>query len=202
MSVTRLSNDQGAYQYKISNSVRDGLYQLDKPRVMCKQCYPYKSTPSIESDVSRNNFDLNRNLVDVNSELKGLTRSASKNPEKHYQAASIRGNIVNLTPWQDQIIPNEESRTTHPSCTLRGTGYDRWDWVCPNPQDNFQKSFKNLINNRLIVKDNHRPQIPKPLDQTSALPPQQDLPHNNESGVPRSFTLPKSVSWRINNNSY
>ena len=202
MSVTRLSYDQGAYQYKINNSVRDGLYQLDKPRVKCNQCYPYQSTPVIESDVTRANFDLSTNLIDVNSELKGITRQASRNPEKQFQAGNIRENIVDLTPWQEQIIPNEESRTTHPACTLRGTGYDRWDWVCPNPQDNFQRPFKNLINNRLIVKDNHRPQIPTPLDQTSALPPQQNLPLNGNEGVPRSFTAPKSVSWRITNESY
>ena len=195
MSVTRLSYDKEAYRHKINNSVRDGLYRTDLPRVNCKQCYPYKKTTPIEVSPSEESFNIN-NLVDVSSELLGITRRATLNPAGKYQAGSISTNSVDLTPWRDQIIQEEESRTTHPACNLRGTGWDRWEWVCPNPQNNYEKPFKNLESNRLMAKDNHRPIIPEPLDQTCALPKPRELPNKVVNGVPRNFTQPKSVNWR------
>ena len=37
---------------------------------------------------------------------------------------------------------------------------------------NYEFDFN--INNRLIVKDNHRPCVPRPIDQSPALPPPEN----------------------------
>ena len=52
---------------------------------------------------------------------------------------------------------------------MRGLG-NRWEWLCLDPQEKVLIPFDHNINNRIIVKDNHRPIIPKPLDQSLALP--------------------------------
>jgi hypothetical protein len=70
----------------------------------------------------------------------------------------------------------ENTRLSNPSCNLRGTGWNRWEWLCQDPQERVEIPFDYNINNRLVVRDNHRPLIPKPLDQSAALPKPTDEP--------------------------
>ena len=57
--------------------------------------------------------------------------------------------------------------------------------------------FDYNINNRLVVKDNHRPCIPKPIDVRLSLPPDASDPVCNPTievcSVP---TGPPSVHWQ------
>jgi hypothetical protein len=64
------------------------------------------------------------------------------------------------------------SRLTNPSCNLRGTGVNRFQPMCLNFQDETRWLNPNEVNisYRLVAKDNHRPKIPVPMDQTLALP--------------------------------
>jgi hypothetical protein len=64
------------------------------------------------------------------------------------------------------------SRLTNPTCTLRGTGWNRFQPMCLNSQDKSRWFFpgRNGINNRLVAKDNHCPRIPVPMDQSASLP--------------------------------
>ena len=61
--------------------------------------------------------------------------------------------------------------------------------------------FDTNINNRLVVKDNHRPCIPTPLDVSSSLPKPTNDPIYPKvvktCGVP---TDPPSVQWADGNN--
>ena len=75
-----------------------------------------------------------------------------------------------LTHYRDCLMTSEETRTTNPACNLRGTGWNRWEWLCLDPQERVEIPFDHNINNRILVKDNHRPCIPKPLDQTLSMP--------------------------------
>ena len=69
----------------------------------------------------------------------------------------------NLTHWSDCNLSREDTRMSNPPCNLRGTGINRWEWLCMNPQDRIEMPFDHNISNRIVVKDNHRPCIPKPL---------------------------------------
>ena len=175
MSFNRLAYDTCAYEQVLNQSVGPGEYTLNVPQAHCEPCFP--SDPSVAlqkqgvSTVGRSVFK----NVEVESELKGQTRLASKCASENFMP-NCQG--PELSHYKDCFIPAEETRTTNPACNLRGTGWNRWEWLCLNPQDNV--SFDNYpngsfpfdanINNRLVVKDNHRPCIPVPLDQTSALP--------------------------------
>ena len=54
-----------------------------------------------------------------------------------------------------------ETRLDNPGCTLRGTGFNRWDWVHMTPQKNVM-TFNYMIDTKLAAKDNHRQCIIKP----------------------------------------
>ena len=132
--------------------------------------------------------------VDVESDLKGQTRVASKCAAKNFMPNC---DTYKLTHYRDCLITSEETRTTNPACNLRGTGWNRWEWLCQNPQDKALVPFDYLINNRLVVRDNHRPCIPTPLDQSDSLPPlgPQEVSQQFSATCPPPQEAP-SVHWR------
>ena len=52
-----------------------------------------------------------------------------------------RASDNNLKHWKDCYIPAEDTRLSNPSCNLRGTGWNRWEWLCLNPQDRVEIPF-------------------------------------------------------------
>ena len=82
-----------------------------------------------------------------------------------------------MSTFKDCDIPSRENtRLSNPPATLRGTGWNRWEWLCENPQKRSLVPFDYNINNRLVTKDNHRPLVPNPIDQSVFLPPQNNNP--------------------------
>ena len=55
---------------------------------------------------------------------------------------------------------------SNPPCTLRGTGVNRFDPLCWNPQDRAVEPwrYRDGTAYRLVVKDNHRPCLPSQAD--------------------------------------
>ena len=166
-----------------------------------------------------------QSLVDVESDLKGQTRKISKVPSKNFMPScknfdcvsgqpcgsgvtneckakynnakkGAKGGDKNLMHWKDCFFPSESTRLSNPPCTLRSTGWNRWEWLCQDPQDKCLIPFDHNINNRLIVKDNHRPCIPTPIDQTLVLPKGGPISCNNTTGTCGVPTRPSSVNWR------
>ena len=212
MSFNRLSYDEKAYAHVINESTGPGHYMLQRPPISCHTngaCFP--TTPSVRVD----SFGAAtcKNLVDVDSELMGLNRRASRDPNGKYiptpkafcdtklpDGANSSGDVCSE-------LDSENSRLTNPPCTLRSTGWNRWEWMCQNPQDKALLPFQTLINNRLIVKDNHRPCVPRPMDQAQCLPSKAALEpnctkqaswntaHPNMYVVKPSNDLP-SIHWR------
>ena len=174
MSFNRLGYDTDAYKQQLNESVGPMDYMLNVP-TPCNTCYPENPAITLQksgaSTVGGSNF-IN---VDVESELKGQTRNASNCPLEKFMPNCKQPNLVH---YKDCLIPSEDTRTSNPPCNLRGTGWNRWEWLCINPQD--KVAFDNTPNGRLpfdsdistttMIKDNHRPCLPVPLDQRLALP--------------------------------
>ncbi len=79
-----------------------------------------------------------------------------------------------------------DSRTVVPSCTLRGTGWDRWDPLCRDPTELTAIEFpgESNVNWRMVCKDNFKKCALTPWDQTAALPKgSQDIPCQRINGV-------------------
>jgi hypothetical protein len=139
------------------------------------------------ADISRGN------LIDISSELLGITRPNSSCPTRQYlpsdqqnQCGAQGGSIISgCSPYSKVCLNNdtfintyptmefnktEETRLSNPPSTLRGTGMNRWEWLHCNPQYNVMPSFDHQINSQLLAKDNHRPCLPRMMDQYAVHP--------------------------------
>lgn len=144
-------------------------------------------------------------LTDVESELLQLTRKLSRCPDKEYKP--MCPNLVNtndgdglpcgggVTRGPQQCQPRLrhlpecqftqiESRSIAPACTLRGTGWDRWEPLCQAPQDLAVIEFpgESNVNMRQALRDSFKPCFLKPWDQTAAFPLGGELPCQPLSG--------------------
>lgn len=173
MSFSRLNYDDCTYNHILRESVAPGDYIISQPRVDCQNCY--YPTP----DVRINHYGAGKckDLIDLDSELMGITRRNTNCPLGKYLPSS--NEVCKMELGKDCMgLTTEETRLSNPPCTLRCTGWNRWEWLCQNPQDKVFIPFDYMINNRLIAKDNHRPCVQDPLDQQKALPPATNNAYN------------------------
>tara|TARA_B100001093_G_scaffold493362_1_gene535471 strand:+ start:315 stop:950 length:636 start_codon:yes stop_codon:yes gene_type:complete len=208
MSFNRLNYDTCSYQHSLAESVGPGEYMLTEPPNVTSPCFA--ESPQIR--LQRQGVSVTRDmpLIDVDSELLNLTRSASNCPSKQYipngeqcdESKRLEEAKKNLVHGDDCYFTVEDTRLSNPACNLRGTGWNRWEWLCLNPQERVLMPFDHNINNRLVAKDNHRPCIPKPIDVNYSLPQgNDDLTCNNTistCGVP---TGPPSIQWQNSRNA-
>jgi hypothetical protein len=130
-------------------------------------------------------------------------KCGEKNIKESFVSSKKQGDVPkgicgkNLTHWEKCFVPAEDSRLSDPACNLRGTGFDRWEWLCLNPQEKALVPFDYNISNRIVVKDNHRPCVPNPIDQRLPLPtkpePLKCEPIEPVCGNP---TKPRGVTWK------
>jgi hypothetical protein len=165
MSFNRLNYDTSAYTHRLKESIGPGEYMLDRNN-FCEPCF----VPSPEVRIDRFGASIcPKDLVDVDSELLGITRKASECPSKKY--LPLADEFCKKTNLREcNALDPENTRLSNPPCTLKCRGINRWESLCKDPQENVEVPFHWNVNNRLVVKDNWRPCIPKPLDQTLALP--------------------------------
>lgn len=223
MSYNRLDYDINAYKQAVNESLGPGVYQINQPRIDCVGCYPadpYQRLQYQGDSVSRSTL-----LVDVDSELMNITRKLSKDPSKYYIprcpngcssgefcGQGVTGQCPNakrgerfgdsdLHHFKDcGRIGTEDTRISNPTCTLRGTGWNRWEWLCINPQERVEIPFDWNINTNMLARDNHRPCVPTPIDPTPALPRYGDLPCEQIVATCANYTQPGSVHWQSASN--
>ena len=196
MSFNRLNWDPCTYKYNVNQSVDAANYAIKTPRPDCTACFPYDSTVQhghngfpIGADLERHGTIGNcvgRPLVDVDSELRTITRHNSRCPtEKYLPGQEFCGSF---TPLRNcQAVPSETTRISNPPCTLRSTGWNRWEWLCKNPQDKCLVPFDYNVSSRTVIRDNHRPCIEEPINQAPALPSA-----NNSDDV---YAAPGACQW-------
>lgn len=185
-ALTGLHYDVNEYDFSLRESLGPGEYAIGAPEPHCQPCF--------QTDARRQNGTTGgsecstRSLVDVSSDLLGITRRATNCPTGKYAPVAPQGPGCTLRDYRDcpSIRPVEDTRLSNPPCTLRGTGWNRWEWLCQNPQERVLLPFDALVANRIVVKDNHRPLVPTPLDQTAALPP----------GAGRDFAPQPETQWQ------
>ena len=215
MSFNRLPYDTCSYKHNLAETVGPGVYQLLTPPNNCEPCLP--NDPYIR--LQRQGVSLSKNtpLVDIDSELIGISRNLSDCPELKYlpsknnqsycgahsnkvvgcqKNAKVCVDNTNVINFKDCFKPTEDTRLSNPPCTLRGTGWNRWEWLCLDPQERVEIPFDYNIDNRIVVKDNHRPCIPTPVDPVPALPIPKKLPCEITENTCGNFTQPPSVHWR------
>jgi hypothetical protein len=201
MSFNRLDYDTCAYKQELSESVGPGDYQLTTPFISCDDCF--NTDPQIILQHSGNSVAKKMPMIDVDSELMNINRKLSNcSNDSFVPKFNKDGEIDNSIELNDfkkcDMPPTENTLLSNPSCNLRGTGWNRWEWLCQDPQANINIPFDYNISNRLVVKDNHRPVIPQPLDQSGILPSENNVPIKvniaKAPAVPFNITPPLQFS--------
>ena len=85
-----------------------------------------------------------------------------KNSKNNLRNSWNRPNDNNLVNFQNCFFPTEDTRLSNPSTNLRGTGWNRFDPICKNPQENISFPGQSMTSTRILVKDNHRPSVVLP----------------------------------------
>ncbi len=128
-------------------------YQLNQPAANCPTVFPVEPTTRIQ--MSGDSWKQGRWRTDVESDLKGVTRLGQRvlcddvlyNPNT---------NRITNTPQQhapDANFPMTFNRLYNPPCTLRETGWNRWQPLFHDPQETFETPFDTFIPSRLTDKE-------------------------------------------------
>ncbi len=169
MSFTRLDFDPGTYATELKQSVRVGEYMVQQPAIACEPCF--QADPWMRLGTMGDSTVAREELIGVDSELLGLTRRASRCPAAQYGGPNTPAPRLHA-PVRCDARSTEDTRLSNPPCNMRGgeNGFNRFEFLRCDPQATALMSFPTMVNNSLIVKDNHRPCVPKPITPEGVLP--------------------------------
>ena len=177
MAWNRLNYEVPVYEDNLKASLGGGAYMLGTPFIKdhsppnseeCKatQCFSfYPGKRSVGISVKKG-----ADLVEVEAALRGTDIPRTKNQDVIKKARdSAAFNSTELEHFGDCGFSSEETRTSNPPANLRGTGWNRWENLNRDPQlPTLDRPVP--VQNRIVVKDNHRPCYPDLLNQTEAWP--------------------------------
>ena len=217
MSWNRNRADVCSYKYQLAETIGPGLYQLTRPENQSIPVLP--KDPRYIAQSSGVSISKNTSLIDIDSELIGISRNLSDCPDRKYmpdanasfhcgaQTGKVRNGCrpgdklcvdnSQVLNFNDNGLFTEDTRLSNPPCTLRGTGFNRFEALPMDPQSRVLHEFDYQINTKILSKDAHRPCIPTPIGQYIVYPQPNDAPIC-ETIVPvsKAPTFPPSVSWR------
>lgn len=200
MSFNRLDYDTCTYKQILKESIGPGEYQLATPHTSCEPCM----SKDARMRVQQNGVNINGHpkLIDINSEILNINRDLSNCSRQKYNPKFNKDNNIErnnelLKYVECANLVSEDTKLSNPPTTLRGTGWNRWEWLPMNPQENIIEPFALRINTSNMARDNHRPRVPEPLSQDLVLPSPSDKPIETFiSNVLKVPTGPPSVQWR------
>jgi hypothetical protein len=179
MASASLRHESCSYSEQLKQSVGPGMYMLERPANDYEPCArDIPADPHLRWQSWGPGFCEPGTTVDIGSELLGLNYKSTRCSSSQYSPyAPSAQNAASLAQSQCHangnthpracMAPTESTRLSNPPCTLKCTGWNRWEWLCYNPQDTAIMPFDAYINYRIIAKDNHKPCLPVPQDQTN-----------------------------------
>ena len=169
-TFNHLRYDVNTYQFDLQASVGPGEYTLGTPTPHCSPCFA--SDPWTNNGTTGGAECANVALVDVESDLINITKRATGCPTGKYMPTAPCA-ARNYGDCRTSTLPVTDTRLNNPPATLRCTGWNRWEWLCTDPQMPSKTliPFDWNVDTSIVVKDNHRPCLATPLDPAAALPP-------------------------------
>jgi hypothetical protein len=163
MSFSRLNYDNCAYSKSLKESTSVGNYMLEQPKNDCEQCF--FDSPNIRLSKGPVATCSSSSIIDIDSELMGLKRTASKCVKSPLPEC----NQKELKSCDSKFMVPEDTKLSNPPCTLRGTGWNRWEWLCEDPQKYAEVPFVTMISDKTLAKDNHRPLFPNVINTSNKI---------------------------------
>tara|TARA_B110000879_G_C11085518_1_gene476692 strand:- start:144 stop:641 length:498 start_codon:yes stop_codon:yes gene_type:complete len=160
MAFTRFNYDDSRTKKKLQESTGPGRYSLNMPGNGTSPCF--FNDPQIRMQKWGANLDnvINGAPIDIDSDLKGVTRKLTK----YNQKSQFPNSGVPITQKVEYPICGDaltdESRATHPAWKYRALPQNREYPLFLNPQENVCMRFHNNLNTRLLERDNFVPKIP------------------------------------------
>lgn len=179
MASTSLATDTCTYQEKLRRSIGPGMYMLGTPGADCVQpcSKDIPADPYLRYQAWGPGTCVPGSAVNDGSELLGLNYKSSKCSADAYmpgkyntQGTCFAGARGKEKSPRECSAPSENTRLSNPPCTLRATGWNRWEWLCWDPQERATIPFDWNVSYRIVSKDNHVPCIETPLDQGDFMP--------------------------------
>jgi len=186
--------------------VESDLFNLGKPLSECPQnkyhpqaenCYSTQGEPGGQGVVCKNEpcNGVNGGQYSQNpypTRCPTIEGFSDKAPQDRFRKPGQRCQDNNLVDMPNCYFGVEDTRLSNPPSTLRGTGINRFQSLCFNPQEKIFFPGEYHIPSRLVVKDSFRPCIPSL--QTISTPLVQDdgkgIPCPQVEPVCGSFTSP------------
>jgi hypothetical protein len=213
---SRTKYDGGSLEIDTLQSTSALEYMLDPN--YAERCHQCRAPGPGWIGKQGNSFDTYRPIVDTESELFNLNRVLTRDPNYQYlpfcpqcggcdDGYPCGGGVTKgcnrcqppLFHFPSCDLKFEYTRTSNPTMTLRETGINRFQPICLNPQDRnrWEHPGETGINYRMVVKDNHVPCLPYPLDPASALPIGGDIPCDLIFPTCSAYTAPLN-NYRLN----
>jgi hypothetical protein len=132
-------------------------YYVNPPEANCPSVFPVEPTTRIQ----RNNGDSwvkGQWRTDIETDLKGINRFSSRVrcDEKLYNPETNKFNNIALEHPEDSTFPLTFNRLTNPPCTLRATGWNRWQPLFHDPTKTFEQPFDYFIPSRTMDKEKYK----------------------------------------------
>lgn len=128
-------------------------YYVNPPGIHCFESYPVNPTTRIQK--SGGSYVADTWKTDVESDLKNINRLSTRvknNTIQHNPTKNTFTNAPYIAP-PDETVPLLFNRLTNPPCTLRATGWNRWEALPHQPQLVFETPFDFFIPSRDIDKE-------------------------------------------------
>jgi hypothetical protein len=159
----------------------------------------YSGPIDVESDLFNLNRPSNRCVADKYSPR--CDTNGCSTGEPCGQGVSVGCNESGLrNPWNrpgdNNLVnfprchfPVDDTRLNNPASNLRGTGWNRFDILMWNPQNNVFFPGEQNVCTQTVVKDNHRPLVVQP-HVNNMDPKSKPLPNIMTNNVPANYTAP------------
>jgi hypothetical protein len=162
-AMTRYRHDVGKMVENNESSTGAGRWALGVPNAYGNATFA--PNPTIRQQKWGAAHDMSSTKTDVESDLLNLGRPSARTQCGQFNPLTDRRT---LTAMPEAEFPQTFARLFDPPCTLRGSGVNRWEWLCQNPQENVMMPFSWNTDTRHAAKDRYRPDIALPLERSKA----------------------------------
>jgi len=161
-SMTRYKHDAGKMVENNDISTGPGRWALGVPNAYGNAAF----VPDVTTINQRwgASHIMTSTKTDVESDLTNRGRPTVRTTCGQYQPEEGAALAARLTAMPEAAFPQTASHLVDPPCTLRGTGINRWQWLCENPQENVMVPFEHLVDSRHASKDAIYDQIRPPME--------------------------------------
>lgn len=143
-------------------------YYITPPEANCPNMFPVEPTTRLQK--FGDSWPRAQWRTDVESDLRGINRLGSRVrcDEELYNPETNDFNNMPLDHADEGSFPLNFNRLHNPPCTLRTTGWNRWQPLFHDPTKTFEQPFDFFIPSRTIDKERykcgvrfaHKPPVP------------------------------------------